>query len=216
MTLRLVLAVSLDGRLAPPSGGAAQLGGEGDRRVLEEALAWADLALVGAGTLRAHRCSCLIHRPELLQLRQSRGLAQQPPLVVVSRQATPMGFDPAWRLWGQPLELWWLSSAPLLAEPPSGFARQLALESWPGVLARLKAEGYQHLLLLGGAQLSGALLQADLVDELQLTVCPLLLGGEHSWLPAAARLQRNRWQLQEQRPLGGDELLLRYQRTGKS
>ncbi|MFO0103658.1 MAG: riboflavin biosynthesis protein RibD, partial [Cyanobium sp.] len=30
--LRLVLAVSLDGRLAPPEGGAAQLGGKGDRR----------------------------------------------------------------------------------------------------------------------------------------------------------------------------------------
>ena len=69
MTLRLVLAVSLDGRLAPPSGGAAQLGGPGDRRVLEEALAWADVAVVGAGTVRAHGCSCLIHRPELLQQR---------------------------------------------------------------------------------------------------------------------------------------------------
>ena len=52
--MRLVLAVSLDGRLAPPSGGAAQLGGSGDRRVLEEALAWSDAALLGAGTLRAH------------------------------------------------------------------------------------------------------------------------------------------------------------------
>ena len=49
-SLRLVLAVSLDGRLAPPEGGAAQLGGRGDRRVLEEALAWADGCLVaGAG-----------------------------------------------------------------------------------------------------------------------------------------------------------------------
>ena len=38
--LRLVLAVSLDGRLAPPQGGAAQIGGRGDRRVLEEALAY--------------------------------------------------------------------------------------------------------------------------------------------------------------------------------
>jgi 5-amino-6-(5-phosphoribosylamino)uracil reductase len=30
---------------------------------------------------------------------------------------------------------------------------------------------------LGGAQLAGALLQEDLVNELQLTICPLLLGG---------------------------------------
>ncbi|MFM8674853.1 MAG: riboflavin biosynthesis protein RibD, partial [Vulcanococcus sp.] len=44
--LKLVLAVSLDGRLAPPAGGAAQLGGRGDRRALEEALAWADGCLI--------------------------------------------------------------------------------------------------------------------------------------------------------------------------
>jgi formamidopyrimidine-DNA glycosylase len=44
--LRLVLAVSLDGRLAPADGGAAQLGGAGDRQVLEEAI---------ARNLRAHQ-----------------------------------------------------------------------------------------------------------------------------------------------------------------
>ena len=58
--LRLVLAVSLDGRLAPAQGGAAQLGGPGDRRVLEEVLAWADGCLIGARTLRVHGTTCLI------------------------------------------------------------------------------------------------------------------------------------------------------------
>ena len=216
MTLRLVLAVSLDGRLAPPAGGAAQLGGAGDRRVLEEALAWADVAVVGAGTVRAHGCSCLIHRPELLQQRQSRGQSPQPPLLIASRQPEPVGFDHSWRLWGQPLQLWWLSSAPLLPAPPEGFARQLALESWQGLLDQLNSEGHQRVLLLGGAQLAGALLDEDLVDELQLTLCPLLLGGEHSWLPAAARPHPHHWHLQEQRPLGEGEVLLRYQRTGNS
>ena len=100
--------------------------------------------------------------------------------------------------------------------PPEGFARQLPLDSWQGLLAQLKTEGVDRLLLLGGAQLAGALLQEDLVDELQLTLCPLLLGGEHSWLPAAARPQADRWLLQEQRPLGDGEVLLRYQRTGNS
>ena len=60
MTLRLVLAVSLDGRLAPPVGGAAQLGGSGDRLVLEEALAWADVAVVGADVGRVDACISLI------------------------------------------------------------------------------------------------------------------------------------------------------------
>jgi 5-amino-6-(5-phosphoribosylamino)uracil reductase len=114
------------------------------------------------------------------------------------------------------LQLWWLSSAPLLQVPPAGFARQLALESWQGLLAQLSTEGHQRVLLLGGAQLAGALLQEDLVDELQLTLCPLVLGGEHSWLPPSAQPQGNRWLLQEQRPLGDGEVLLRYQRKGNS
>ena len=84
--VRLVLAVSLDGRLAPPLGGAAQLGGAGDRRVLEQALAWSDAVLIGAGTLRAHRCTCLIHDPQLLAQRKQDGRPLQPTALVVSRR----------------------------------------------------------------------------------------------------------------------------------
>jgi hypothetical protein len=39
-----------------------------------------------------------------------------------------------------------------------------------------------------------------------------LLGGVHSWLPAGVALAPNRWRLLEQRPLDGEELLLRYGR----
>ena len=53
-----------------------------------------------------------------------------------------------------------------------------------------------------------------MLDELQLSLCPLLLGGPHSWLPASLALpQPWRWQLREQRLLEGDELLLRYRRV---
>ena len=86
--MRLVLAVSLDGRLAPPKGGAAQLGGAGDRRALEQALAWADACLIGAGTLRAHQCTCLIRDPQLLQERRRLGRPDQPAAVLVSHQSS--------------------------------------------------------------------------------------------------------------------------------
>jgi 5-amino-6-(5-phosphoribosylamino)uracil reductase len=95
---------------------------------------------------------------------------------------------------------------------PSGFARELPLEGWPEALQALGAAGLTRLVLLGGAELAGQLLQQELVDALQLTLCPQLLGGAHSWLPAALALEPNRWTLEEQRPLGGDELLLRYRR----
>jgi len=89
-TLRLVLAISLDGRLAPPDGGAAQLGGSGDRRVLEQALAWSDAALIGAGTLRVHRCTCLVHDRAFLDQRLASGRSAQPRAVVERATSTPV------------------------------------------------------------------------------------------------------------------------------
>ena len=43
--------------------------------------------------------------------------------------------------------------------------------------------GVERLVLLGGAQLIADLFQTDAVDELQLTLVPQLLGGDHCWLP---------------------------------
>ena len=202
--VRLVLAVSLDGRLAPATGGAAQLGGSGDRRALEEALAWADGALVGGQTIRAHGCTCLISDADLLERRQQEGRPPQPAALVVSRQAD---WDQDLRLFQQPLERWLLGPH---EAAPAGFDRALRLESWPQTLA---ATGCARLLLLGGAQLASQLLAEALVDELQLTLVPQLLGGPHSWLRSDLALDSRGWQLVEHRPLGGEELLLRYRRT---
>ncbi|WP_216916123.1 MULTISPECIES: dihydrofolate reductase family protein [unclassified Synechococcus] len=213
--LRLVLAVSLDGRLAPAEGGAAQLGGAADRLVLEEALAWADAVLVGAETLRRHGSTCLIHSPALLAARRSEGRGAQPIAIAVSRSGRLPAALPFFR---QPLGRWLLQAAPLPpAAPAEGFDRHLPLESWPEALGDLAALGQRRIAVLGGAQLAAALAAEDLLDELQLTVCPRLLGGANGWLPADARVApaaRAGWTLVEHRALPGDELLLRWRRPG--
>ena len=210
--MRLVLAISLDGRLAPPEGGAAQLGGEGDRRALEEALAWADACLIGAGTLRAHQCTCLIRNPRLLEQRRQDGRPEQPAAVVVSRSPD---FSATWRFFDQPLQRWLLAPAPM----DQGFDRWFPLApTWPERLKALGAAGIQRLVLLGGAQLAADLLRADCVDALQLTVVPQLLGGPFSWLPLtdsplpASLVQPGAWQADGVEDLGHGEWLLRYQR----
>lgn len=271
--LRLVLAVSLDGRLASPEGGAAQIGGRGDRRVLEEALAWSDGALLGAETLRRHGSTCLIHAPDLLERRIQRGLATQPLALVASRSGRlPAGLP----FFSQPVERWLLlqkapaeepPTEPLLAPPvectgavpgalgprgsaeampevawqkgeallsgdaaplgagnsvarpavhPAGFARVLSMEGWEMALRQLASTGLQRLVVLGGAALAASLLAEDLLDELQLTFCPQLLGGAYTWLGPTALVPapaRGGWRLLEQRRLEGDELMLRYGRA---
>jgi 5-amino-6-(5-phosphoribosylamino)uracil reductase len=74
----------------------------------------------------------------------------------------------------------------------------------------LAAEGVKNLLLLGGAELTASLMAAGVVDELQLTLCPLLLGGKQHWLPPNFELPTQSWQLLETRELGASELLVRY------
>jgi 5-amino-6-(5-phosphoribosylamino)uracil reductase len=210
--LRLVLAVSLDGRLAPPQGGAAQLGGVADRQLLEQALAWADGCLIGAETLRRHGSTCLIHSPQLLARRRQRARSAQPIAVVVSRSGI---WRPDLPFFSQPLERWLLLAAEPSGQAAEGFTRIERLGAWLPALERLAGAGLRRVVVLGGAALAASLLQAGLIDELQLTLCPLLLGGNHSWigadgpLPAAAA-----WRLREQRLLEGGELLLRYRKVG--
>ena len=209
--LRLVLAVSLDGRLAPAEGGAAQLGGPGDRRVLEESLAWADGCLIGAETLRLHGSTCLIRAPDLLEQRHGAGYPPQPVALVVSRSGQIPGQLPFFQ---QPIERWLVapaSAAPCPGQAP-GFQRHLPLEPWPRLLSRLAAEGHKRLLVLGGARLAASLLREALIDELQLTLCPQVLGGPHGWVPLQEACPGSHWRLQETRQLGGDELMLRYAR----
>ena len=49
--VKLVLASSIDGRIAYPEGGKTQLGQSGDRLILEESIAWSDGILMGGQTL---------------------------------------------------------------------------------------------------------------------------------------------------------------------
>jgi len=213
-SVRLVLAVSLDGRLSPASGGAAQLGGAGDRHVLEQALAWADAVLIGAGTLRAHRCTCLIHEPQLLAQRKQEGRPLQPTALVVSRRPD---FGLEWPFFQQALERQLLTPDRISVD---GFSAIHRLQpSWETTLVELAALGFHRLVLLGGAGLCASLLEADQVDELQLTLSPCLLGGRFSWIPSEgcsmplALSQPDAWTLLSADPLSGNELLVRYGRS---
>jgi len=209
--LRLVLAVSVDGRLAPPQGGKAQLGGRGDRHVLEECLAWADACLVGAGTLRVHGSTCLIHGKDLLEQRQHR--SGQPHLLVVSRQGQ---LDRALPLFQQPLQRWWLvPDQDQVCHVPPGFQGAIPLPCWQQLPQAMAQQGWQRLVVLGGAQLATTLLSQNLLHELHLTLCPQVLGGAHLWLQNGMSMPPNHWQPVETRHLGGGEWLCRWRRQSE-
>jgi riboflavin biosynthesis pyrimidine reductase len=159
-------AVSVDGK-------SGSLGGDGDRRVFGVLRQLAEVVLAGAGTVRAEDYRGA-RKPTI-------GGDGPPPIAVVTGSAD---LDPASRLFTDtavaPIVLT-LDSAPEerrknLADAGADVAvlDRLTPDALLGALAE---RGLHRVLCEGGPSLFGQLLAADAVDELCLTVSPLLVGG---------------------------------------
>jgi len=184
----LVLAMSADGKISDGARSPARFGSERDRAHLEQRIAAADGFLFGAGTLRAYGTSLPIRDAALLQHRQRQGKPPQPPHIVCSASGN---LDPGLRFFGQPVPRWLLTTA-AGAKPwatSSAFEQIFPVPTtatgldWAIALAHLKTAGVQRLVVGGGGQLAAALLAIEAVDDLWLTVCPLLLGGHRAPTP---------------------------------
>ena len=63
----LVIASSLDGRIAFPKGGETHLGSEYDKQLLNKSLTKVDATLFGSGTLKVHQSTFLIRKKDFLK-----------------------------------------------------------------------------------------------------------------------------------------------------
>ncbi len=217
--VKLVLASSIDGRIAYPEGGKTQLGQSGDRFVLEESIAWSDGILMGGQTLRAHQSICVIKNKHLLKQRTSEGKNEQPIALIASNQ---IDFPANWLFFKQPLQRWLIQKQDTKNKImlPNGFDKKINLKfTWGDSLDDLYQKGIKRIVLLGGANLISAFLLEDLIDELQITITPHLLGGDYCWVSSELRNlntimnKKNNWILKESKKLGNNELLIRYFRN---
>jgi len=220
--VRLVLASSIDGRIAYPKGGKTQLGQSGDRMVLEESLAWSDGILMGGQTLRDHQSICIIKNKSLIKQRIFEGKDEQPKSLIASNQ---IDFPINWLFFKQPVQRWLLQKETKKNENqlPNGFHKRINLKlKWRDSLNELNNAGLKKIVLLGGASLISAFLIEDLINELQITITPHLLGGSYCWVSSELNNlntiinQSNKWILKESKNLGNNELLIRYFRNHSS
>ncbi len=219
--LRLVLATSIDGRITFAQGGPGKIGGKGDRKVLEEALKWADATLMGGGTLREHKSTCLIKDSKLLKERLMKGKSQQPISIVVGKEKS---FSRSWEFFKQPIERWLITPVNNVDQKSCNvkFQRKLFIKNkWKKILKGLKKEGLNNIALLGGTKLIGSLLKEDLVNEIQLTISPRILGGYYPWTPLGNKdipiklSHSNSWLLNNTELLEENELVIKYIRNKK-
>jgi len=180
--MTLVLAMSADGKIADGQRSPARFGSPADRVHLERRIAEADGVLFGAGTVRAYGTTLPIRDPALVQHRQQQQRPPQPVHLVCSRSGQ---LDPTLRFFQQPVPRWLLTTDAGAApwQDQAAFERILTVPEradgvdWAIALPQLHDAGLHRLVVGGGGELVASLLAMEAIDEVWLTVCPLLLGG---------------------------------------
>ena len=182
-TVRLNMIASIDGAttVAGLSGG---LGGPADQALFAVLRSQADVVLVAAGTVRAEHYGpsavpvAVLSRSCRLDWDAPFFTAAITPPIVVTVAGAPAGER---------------EKAADHADVVIAGERDVDLAAALGALA---ARGYARVLAEGGPSLNGQLAAAGLLDELCLTVSPLLAGGETKRILAGPALPSGPgWQL---------------------
>lgn len=199
--VRAQMVTTLDGSATGPDGLSGTINGPADHRVFEVTRVVADVVLIGAGTARAEGYTTLTTPPALRGTRRATGRADDLELALVTRSGrVPDALLDADR---PPFVLTGAAGATALADRLPR-ERLITLDEKPGVeldlpvgLDALAERGLTTVVTEGGPHLLRSLLAAGLVDELALTLSPLLTAGDGPEVlrgarlapPAAARLR---------------------------
>jgi diaminohydroxyphosphoribosylaminopyrimidine deaminase/5-amino-6-(5-phosphoribosylamino)uracil reductase len=148
-------ASSLDGRAAASDGSSQWITGPEARALVHQLRSENDAILVGTGTV--------LEDDPSLTARSRRGdlLAHQPVPVVIGERAIPANAT--------------------LREHPAGLI-ETGTRDLDTVLSDLFDRGIRRAFVEGGPQLASAFVEAGLVDEFQIFLAPMLIGGSKTAL----------------------------------
>lgn len=196
--LRVNFISSVDGA-ATVGGVSGGLGNDADKRSFELLRRVSDAVIVGAGTVRSEGYTALRVSDESVAWRVAHGMPAHPVFVLVSHH---LDLDPASPIFTDaPVTPVVVTTAQHDVSGFEGLARVIvagdATVDVHVMLDALHGMGLRALLNEGGPSLFGSLLAAGVVDELRLTVSPLLVAGDAPRIargsmdaPAHARLDQ--------------------------
>jgi riboflavin biosynthesis pyrimidine reductase len=178
---RMVAAMiaSADGR-AQLHGRSGGLGNPADREVFRELRTAADAILVGSRTIEAERYADVLDEPQR-EYRVARGLAPTPIVATVSRR---MDIDLTVPLFNEPgtrVVIYTESDASVEGCDADVMVQRFApgTLNYPAILAHLaNAHGVRGVTCEGGPHLLREVVAQDCLDDLLLTLAPLLVGGD--------------------------------------
>jgi riboflavin-specific deaminase-like protein len=219
----LNVAMTADGKIAPANRHFEPFAGPRDREHLLELRATADAVMAGARTVDLDRVNLGAGPVKYRRRRLRRGLAEQNLRVIVSGAGT---INPKAEIFRHRFSPIIILASELIAEKRLRRLQSLADEvkvigkteiDFPAALRWLCAKWkVKRLLCEGGGELNAALFAAGLVDELNLTISPVILGGRTAPTladgPGVKRLaEAARLRLASMKRVG-DDLFLVYRR----
>lgn len=157
-----------------------------DRFVMALLRACADGVLVGAGTMRdtpvpwTHESIFPQLAPEFARLREDLGLSPQPDLLLLTSSGRIDVRHPALHAGARVLTTQEGAARMSGSLPEASTVHALADTGTVDVAAAiefLRQQGYRHVLSEAGPMVTGQLVGAGLLDELFVTVAPVLAGG---------------------------------------
>ena len=187
----VILAMTADGKIADFQRNPSRFGSQVDKAHLEEQISLMDGVLFGAGTLRAYGTTLSITNSLLLETRRQKNKPLQPVQLVVSGSGR---INPNIRFFSQLIPRWLITTIEGAntwnKKRHRGFEKLVISNveqggkiDWQNMFERLYQLELSKLAILGGGNLIASLLEANLIDNLWLTICPLLLGGVTSPTP---------------------------------
>ena len=215
------MAMTADGKIATANRAFSSFGSAHDQEHLYELRATADAVMAGARTIDSNKIKLGPGERRFRQLRLRNGLAEFNLRVVVSGSGT---IDPTAAIFQHRFSPIIVLTSHRASRTRLNLLRSLSDDVYACgkeqvdlrlALRHLRTKWkVKRLLCEGGGELNAALLQAGLVDELHLTLCPKVFGGRAAPTIAegrGARLLRDASKLEPKSSTRvGDELFLVY------
>lgn len=220
MFISINMAMSLDGKIATKKRGPVSLGTANDARRMAEIRAEHDVVINGASTFKAYPKPLVVRGEDLLQARRKAGKSEQPASgMVSSRLDIPR--DTPWEQASE-IERWAFCGTRAqatrvrsLEQAGVKVVRSRFLRPTPKeIVQAFRAAKKEKILLEGGGEFNASFLEEGLVNQIHLTVAPLLVGGAESptWFEGKGFEKFPRFTLKELKNLEG-ELFLTYERV---
>lgn len=190
--VRLNMIVSVDGGTSW-NGVSGALGGPADKALFGVLRSLADVILVASATMRGEQYGPVVLAPEVQDARRERGQTLVPKIAVVSRTCQFDWSAPFFTAATERPIVFTVSSASEANRTRAAEVAEVIVAGKNDVdllsaVGELGSRGTESVLAEGGPTLNGELARAGLLDELCVTLSPLLASGDAKRIIAGSTL----------------------------